>query len=191
MTRLAAGIFLIALVLQLGSVLAIESKTAVIYKNEACGHCAPYLEQLMPLLLKEGYQPEIRDFINSQQARAEMAEIQDRFSVPLQYRGHMLVFLDGKYLLEGHLPIKTVGELLTNPPGQQVILYQDSMGAATTYFIVTGENAIEKSVSEPFSLSLSGLAPSPNDMAGMLNNPWFLPGMLMLVTIALIAKYGF
>lgn len=106
---------------------------AVIYKNEGCGHCVMYLDGLMEMLERNGYDDVvIKDYMSEPAARAEVADIQERFSVPLSMQGHLLVLLDGQYLFEGHVPVQLIEDYIRNPKGQ-VVVTQDSMDEASTY----------------------------------------------------------
>ena len=187
MKGLALGIFIAILMFQLGPANATDLKTAVIYKNEACGHCSPYLDKLLPVLAGFGYAPEIKDFINSPETRSEMAEVQGRFGVPLQYQGHMLTILDGKYLLEGHVPIAAVERLLKTPSEGPVILYQDSMGETETFFLIKDGNAIECAEDPNTPSTLCNLASTrPSSFPD-----WALPLLIVAAPVLLIARYGF
>lgn len=109
------------------------SASALIYKNQGCGHCGPYVEGLVAMLEKNGYRDyAVKDFMSDNTARAEMVAIQEKFGVPLQMQGHMLVLIDGKYLFEGHVPAQLIESYLKNPKGQ-VVVTQDKMSGATEY----------------------------------------------------------
>ncbi len=179
---------ILAIFLFLDSAAAEEAKKAIIYKNEACGHCNPYIDELYPVLAELGYGIEIKEFINSPEVRKELSELQDSFGVPLQYRGHMLVFVEGKHLFEGHVPVEVIGSFLLNPSNESVIIYQDSMDEANTYFIVSGDVAFECSITTPV-LECDGSSDSKKE-ENLWNHPFFLPILILLVPVALIAKYG-
>lgn len=111
----------------------LSSASALIYKNQGCGHCGPYLEELVAMLEKNGRSDYvIKDFMADNAARAEMVAIQEKFGVPLEMQGHMLVLIDGKYLFEGHVPAQLIESYLKNPKGQ-VVVTQDKMSGATDY----------------------------------------------------------
>ncbi|MBI2444885.1 hypothetical protein HYV43_00670 [Candidatus Micrarchaeota archaeon] len=107
------------------------SPRVLVYKNDACSHCGPYLKDFFSLLDKNGVTADqivVKDYLNNADSRREVAELQSRFGVPLDMQGHMLAILDGVYVLEGHVPLSVVQGYLDAPkPAQPVIVYQDSM----------------------------------------------------------------
>ncbi|HLC37834.1 MAG TPA: hypothetical protein VJI71_00080 [Candidatus Norongarragalinales archaeon] len=114
---------------------------AVIYKSESCGHCTPYIEKLYPLLQQNGFQDiQVKDFINDQQARAEVAQIQKDFNVPLEMQGHMLTLLDGKYLFEGHVQLQVLEKFLQSERQDfsRVVVTQDSMDENSPQYLLLG-----------------------------------------------------
>ncbi|MEK6843096.1 MAG: hypothetical protein AABY04_01280 [Candidatus Micrarchaeota archaeon] len=186
-------ILVLALFFSMQLIFAASEKSAIIYKNEACGHCTPYLEKLLPLLEQKGYLPIIKDFINSQEARKELSQLQEKFGVPLQYQGHMLVYIDGNYLFEGHVPTQVVEKYISTPSDAPVILYQDSMGEAKTYFLIKDGKATEfpadsasKTLSNHLGSQLQTAAFSP--LSGLPN--WLLPFMIFAIPLGLLIKYG-
>lgn len=112
-------------------------KTALIYKNDACAHCTPYLAELLPSLARMGYDVKVVDFINSKAERANLAALQEKFGVPLQLQGHMVVALEGKYLFEGHVPVDMIEEFMQvaseNDTG--TVFIQDKMSGADRYVV--------------------------------------------------------
>ncbi|MEW6035175.1 MAG: hypothetical protein AB1529_01050 [Candidatus Micrarchaeota archaeon] len=105
----------------------------LIYKNEGCGHCVMYMDDLMDMLERNGYSDvAIKDYMSDAQARTEVAAIQERFGVPLGMQGHLLVLVDDKYLFEGHVPPELIEGYL-KAPGGQVVVTQDSMDKPTGY----------------------------------------------------------
>lgn len=111
----------------------LASASALIYKNQGCGHCGPYVEGLVAMLEKNGYRDYVvKDFMSDSAARTEMVAIQEKFGVPLQMQGHMLVLIDGKYLFEGHVPAQLIESYMKNPKGT-VVVTQDKMSGATDY----------------------------------------------------------
>lgn len=117
-----------------------EAKSALIYKNEACGHCGPYLAKLVPMLERNGYSVQQKEFINDESARAELALLKERFSVPIQLQGHMSAVIDEKYLLEGHVPLSVVSGLLESDAPAGLVVIQDSMneGEVGEYQVLLG-----------------------------------------------------
>ncbi len=142
--KIGAGIFFLLLFLQVQF-----AGPALIYKNQGCGHCVPYLDELVPMLVKSGYADmQIKDYMQDNAARAEFYQLQERFGVPLQMQGHMAVLLDGNYLFEGHVPVGLIEEYMKNPKGP-VVVTQDEMEGAKSYFMLMGGKAHECPISQP------------------------------------------
>ncbi|MBI5225716.1 hypothetical protein HY994_00570 [Candidatus Micrarchaeota archaeon] len=114
------------------------SPRVVIYKNDACNHCELYLKEFFVLMEKNGIsadQIRMSDYINDPQKRQEVAQLQQKFGVPLDMQGHMIALLDGQYVLEGHVPLEAVQGFLNEPkPGRPLVVYQDSMEAGITSY---------------------------------------------------------
>ncbi len=76
-----------------------------IYKNEACGHCSMYLGELNEYLLSiDGVKITDKNMINDPSARAELNALNQRYGIPIQFQGHMVVNLNNDIFLEGHGP---------------------------------------------------------------------------------------
>ncbi|MBI5884739.1 hypothetical protein HZB89_01430 [archaeon] len=109
---------------------AAVNETAVIYKNEACGHCTPYLQELKPFLEANGFASITeKNFINDDSARKELLAFNAARKIPLDLQGHMTIVLNN-LVLEGHVPLKAVKEVFDKYPLHdfpELILYQDSM----------------------------------------------------------------
>lgn len=136
------GLLLLA-VLLLTPVASAATPRLLVYKNDACSHCGPYLQDLFVLLEKNGIagdQVLVKDYLNNADSRREVAELQSRFGVPLDMQGHMVAVLDGIYVLEGHVPLSVIQGYLDAPrPTQPVIVYQDSMQSdVSTYAVLYG-----------------------------------------------------
>ncbi len=114
-------------------VFTVSAADVRIYKNEGCGHCVGYLEDLMEMLGKNGYTGiEIKDFMKSDEARREVAEIQRRFNVPIAMQGHLIVLIEDQYLFEGHVPVESMEDYLKKPRGP-IVVTQDNMDNPRTY----------------------------------------------------------
>jgi len=101
-----------------------------IYKNEACGHCSMYLGELNEYLLSiEGVKISDKNMINDPSAREELNSLNQRYGMPIQFQGHMVVDLNNDIFLEGHVPIAIVKEYFASPEKYKDVLaiYQDSM----------------------------------------------------------------
>lgn len=122
-----------------------------IYKNEGCGHCVMYLDELMGMLERNGYDDVlIKDYMSDDQARKEVVAIQERFSVPLSMQGHLLVLVDDKYLFEGHVPTDLIEGYLKDPKGSLVVT-QDSMDKAASYQMLMDGKAHTCSIDTPIA----------------------------------------
>lgn len=130
----------IALLLMLVLLPAAFPASALIYKNQGCGHCVPYIEGLMEMLERNGYTGSgvvIKDYMQDPAARSEFYGMQQQFGVPLEMQGHMAVLLDGKYLFEGHVPTGLIEGYIKSPKGLgQVVVTQDNMGDAESYLML-------------------------------------------------------
>lgn len=125
------------------------SASALIYKNQGCGHCGPYVEGLVAMLEKNGYRDYVvKDFMSDSAARAEMVAIQEKFGVPLAMQGHMLVLIDDKYLFEGHVPPQLIESYMKNPKGT-VVVTQDKMSGATDYQMLMNGKIETCDINEP------------------------------------------
>ena len=152
--------------------------SALIYKNGGCGHCGPYVEGLVQMLEKNGYRDYVvKDFMQDEQARKDVAAIQDRFSVPLQMQGHMLVLIDDKYLFEGHVPPNLIENYLKNSKGQ-VVVTQDIMGAAPNYLMLMNGKVETCPIDQPIE-QCEGHGASADGFA-ILQNPLIPMGLLVL-----------
>jgi len=122
--------------------------SAVIYKSESCGHCTPYIEKLFPLLEASGFDEiQVKDFLNDQQARSEVSQIQKEFGVPLEMQGHMLTLLDGKYLFEGHVQLPVVERFLREGKQnfEKAVFTQDSMDEnAPSYLFLAKDGSVKQ-----------------------------------------------
>lgn len=106
---------------------------AVIYKNEACGHCVKYLYDLNTLLLDNGFSVTEKSLINDQAARKEVAMLSQGRAIPPELQGHLVVVLDRRLVLEGHVPIGHISSLLeAGGDLPTLVIYQDSMAGAET-----------------------------------------------------------
>lgn len=125
--------------------------SALIYKNQGCGHCVPYIEGLMAMLERNGYAGNdvvIKDYMQDTAARSEFYGLQQQFGVPLEMQGHMAVLLDGKYLFEGHVPTGLIESYLKNPKGS-VVVTQDDMENPESYLMLMNGKIETCSIDEP------------------------------------------
>ncbi len=80
------------------------TKAATMYKNPQCGCCTGHAEYLR----RHGYKVKVVE-------THDLVGIKKRYGVPEKLEGcHTLVI--GKYVVEGHVPIKHIERLLTEKP---------------------------------------------------------------------------
>lgn len=158
--------------------------SALIYKNGGCGHCGPYVEGLVSMLGENGYKDYVvKDFMQDEQARKDVAAIQERFGVPLQMQGHMLVLIDNKYLFEGHVPAGLIESYLKNPK-DQVVVTQDSMDKPTSYFMLMNGRVETCPIDQPIG-ECDGHGTDADGFA-ILQNPLIPMGFLVLGAAVLL-----
>jgi len=203
---------MLGMLLALAYAQEIPSETGIvrIYKSDACAHCTPYLEKLLPALDKMGYKNvEMVDFINNQTQRANLARLQQKFNVPLTLQGHMAVDVEGKYLLEGHVPVDVVEKFLAGAGKgyEGAVLVQDSMiSDAKSYTFLYNGKAVEIDSSQsPNEYLESGGAKLPSaqvaagaalasENAGSEKSALdgaadFLPAIIVIVPIVLVGMF--
>ncbi len=129
--------FLLVFLLQGASAIGTDATgaahEAVIYKNEACGHCVKYLYNLNTLLIENGFSVTEKSLINDQAARKEVAMLSQERAIPSELQGHLVTVLDQRLVLEGHVPIDHILSLLeAGDDLSKLVVYQDSMAGAET-----------------------------------------------------------
>ena len=133
----------------------VYASDAVIYKNEACGHCSMYLSNLNQFLQQKGITDiQERNLINDESARIELSNLNKERNIPPELQGHMVVVLNKDLILEGHVPIKVLEELFDNYNGNfpETILYQDSMDADVSSYKIMNDNKIKEcSIDKPIT----------------------------------------
>lgn len=104
MTRLSMIWLAAILVLASPAAAADATKTATMYKNPQCGCCRGHADYLR----RHGYTVKIVE-------THDLLAIKKRYNVPEQLEGcHTLVI--GKYVVEGHVPVKHIDRLLKEKP---------------------------------------------------------------------------
>ena len=133
----------------------VYSADAVIYENEACGHCAMYLSNLKSFLEQKGLTIEEKYIINDESARLELSNLNIEKNIPIDLQGHLVTVINDNFILEGHIPIKVVEELFEKYNGNfpDIVLYQDSMSNDVTSYKIRNndevkECSLENSVAE-------------------------------------------
>ena len=131
----------------------VYASDAVIYKNEACGHCSMYLFNLNQFLQEKGITNiQERNLINDESARIELSNLNKEKNIPPELQGHMVVVLNKDLILEGHVPIKVLEELFNTYNGNfpEIILYQDSMDEGISSYKIMNDNKIKEcSIDKP------------------------------------------
>ena len=134
---------------------AVYASDAVIYKNEACGHCSMYLFNLNQFLQKNGITDiQEKNLINDESTRIELSNLNKERNIPPELQGHMVVVLNKNLILEGHVPIKVLEELFKTYNGNfpEIILYQDSMDEGVSSYKIMNDNKIKEcSIDKPIT----------------------------------------
>lgn len=168
------------------------ASNVLIYKNEACGHCTPYITELRQALAGMGItEVTEKEIINDQATRAELARLQERFSVPFAMQGHMVVDVDDKYLFEGHVPVQLIVNFLKNDASryEKMVVAQDSMGEASIFFVLNKNNevaecSVQKSIAECFE-SAKTASPQPSGLEW-----WQMAFVALIVIVPLSLLYA-
>ena len=109
---------------------AFAQNTAVVFKNEGCGHCNMYLEGLRAFLKENGFSVDEKNFINDASARQEWLLLHQEKNIPVELQGHLVTAINGNFILEGHVPLRIVKEVFEKYPARNfpdIVLYQDRM----------------------------------------------------------------
>ncbi len=164
-------------------------KSAVIYYNEACHDCVLYLDhELIPLLTELGITDIVKkDYISERQNRSELLERSIRLQIPPQLQGHLTVFLGDKIILQGHVPVEIVRDLLKPENSgryKRIVLLQDKMAAhgdqPTSYFVWGYAGDVkEYPIETPIEAYLSWLAEHQSEAPAI--QTWDSLGFLLLV----------
>jgi hypothetical protein len=173
--------------------------SVTIYKNEGCGHCRPYIEKLRGILEPLGYGVTEKDIMNDAEARRALYELQSAFAVPLSMQGHLLVAIDGRYLFEGHVPIRLITDFLKDSASkfQSVVVTQDAMssdvenfGDIRSYLLLKDGRVAECTASTSVEACYNGegrISANPRADSGMLQ--LFFVALIVLVPVTLVALY--
>lgn len=77
-----------------------------VYKSQYCGCCTKWIEQLQ----QAGYSVEV---INSD----DMNAVKQRFGIPRGMGSCHTAMLNGRYVVEGHVPVEAIERLVREQPG--------------------------------------------------------------------------
>ena len=139
MLNLTAVLVVVALavgvpVVQVG---AAGPETVTVYYNRACADCLLYVEtSLVPLFTGAGHTDLIyRDYVNEPANRSALLAHSDTLGVPPELQSHLAIFVGERLILEGHIPVHVVADLLAAPGSafERMLVYQDKMSGATEY----------------------------------------------------------
>ncbi len=128
-------LFLFTLLLPASFAAETRENKAFIYKNEACGHCTPYLLELNNFLIDAGFKVEEKEVINDVANRAELMQLIEKNKIPQELQGHMMIFINDNLILQGHVPTKLLEDYFLQYPTfdfPYTIIYQDSMDHGNT-----------------------------------------------------------
>ena len=89
-----------------------------------------YLEGLRAFLKENGFSVLEKNFINDASARQEWLSLHQQKNIPVELQGHLVTVINGRFILEGHLPLRIVKEVFEKYPARNfpdIVLYQDLM----------------------------------------------------------------
>lgn len=117
---------------------SVSETPVTIYYSRACGHCHIYVEEVVEEVLKQvGFENiTIKDFIYDQKARQELVELTQKLGIPTELRGHLAIFIGDSIILEGHVPIPVIADLLRlgeKRPFERIVVLQDEMHGPKSY----------------------------------------------------------
>ncbi len=156
---LVAGSILPFYLVQEPESVSIDEGQALVYYNQACGECAVYIDdELIPTLLNDGITDVVKkDYLNERKYRSEMNALDEDLGVPNHLQSHIATYVkkNATFVLEGHVPLHVVDDLLLNSSllnVDKILVYQDDMKNPTTYlaWAFDGE-AQEYPIDEPIS----------------------------------------
>ena len=170
--RLIGGLIIsaLALVLHLAGVKAATLPAVTIYYNRACMDCMSYTQETIePLLRGAGYTDlKYKDYINEPANRTALLARDDELGVPADLQSHLTVFIGDRLILQGHIPVQIVSDLLAAPAAafDRMLVYQDAMKGATEYkaWAFRGEPKVYP-IDAPISEYLSYLQEHHSDLA--------------------------
>jgi cytochrome c-type biogenesis protein len=167
-------------------------RSATIYYNEACHDCTIYLDhELIPLLQELGIrQITKKDYISERKNRTELLERSMQLQVPPKLQGHLTVFLDDKIILQGHVLLQVVRDLL-KPENltrfERIVVLQDKMAShgdvPTRYFVWSPKGDVkEYPIETSIETYLAWVEQAPSEPASPTRErPWDAWGFLALV----------
>lgn len=106
-----------------------QGHRAEIFYNAACSGCTSYLQDDLESLLRQNGVEELtyKDFINQPKFRQELRQKTRRLGIPDAYLAHIMVFVDDRLVIAGHVPAAKLTPYLEDLPDQVTVLFQDEM----------------------------------------------------------------
>ncbi len=135
--------FIFLFLIAAGSVYSEKAGEAVIYKNEACGHCSGYLESLVAFLRENNFSVSHKNVINDLNSRSELDSFNKRYGIPFDMQSHMTVVINEDLVLEGHVPMKLLEQLIEKYPDKKfpkLLIYQELMREDVDTYTILEEN---------------------------------------------------
>lgn len=89
---------------------ALSSDIVNVYKSATCGCCSKWISHLQEQGFETSYSNE-----------SNMSAIKDALGVPKSHRSchtGVVIYTEGKYIFEGHIPAKIIERFLSKPPIQ-------------------------------------------------------------------------
>ena len=170
--QLATGLIItaVALALHLATVQAVALPAVTIYYNQACHDCVVYTQgTIEPLLREAGYDDlTYKDYINEPANRTALLTRDEALGVPPDLQSHLTVFIGDRLILQGHIPVQVVLDLVAAPANafDRMLVYQDKMTGAKDYtaWAFRGEPKVF-SIDTPIGEYLSYLGQHGADLA--------------------------
>ena len=142
MLRSILMIFGLVLALAAGPAIGAERPSATLYKNPHCGCC----EQYANYLRGNGFVVKVVPTHNLSLIRRQTG-----INIPEKLEGCRTMFID-KYIVEGHVPVKTLDKLLTERP---------AISGISLPGMPDGSPGMSGQKTEPFTIYEIGNEPEP------------------------------
>ena len=142
MLRSILMIFGLVLALAAGPAIGAERPSATLYKNPQCGCC----EQYANYLRGNGFVVKVVPTHNLSLIRRQTG-----INIPEKLEGCHTMFID-KYIVEGHVPVKTLDKLLTERP---------AISGISLPGMPDGSPGMSGQKTEPFTIYEIGNEPEP------------------------------
>ncbi len=131
MKRFALVISVITAIFVANTHKALAQEPVSIYYNQACSDCVIYIQEVQPILDKYNIVSNPKDYINQPDFRKDLSKENKIYQVPIELRDSLTIFLKPNLVIEGHIPVSIVDELLRNyeslPKHKLIVLYQPEM----------------------------------------------------------------